>query len=163
MVNLTPKEMTWINDLKSQEKLCIEKYRQYADRACDNRLKSLFKELEQNEQTHLGWLETMGKGQVPQQAVQMQQGNQTQQNNQTQQKNCTDCGENMCSQTEWQQDQFLCQDALSMEKHVSAAYDTGIFEFADPQFRQVLNTIQTQEQQHGEKIYKYMESNNMYH
>lgn len=161
MVNLTPKEMTWINDLKSQEKLCIEKYRQYAGRACDNRLKSLFKELEQNEQSHLDWLETMGRGQVPQQAVQMQQGNQT---NQGQHEKCADCGgENMCSQSEWQQDQFLCQDALSMEKHVSAAYDTGIFEFADTQFRQALNTIQKQEQQHGEKIYQYMKNNNMYH
>ncbi|MBE5777349.1 MAG: spore coat protein [Clostridiales bacterium] len=163
MVNLTPKEMTWINDLKSQEKLCIEKYRQYAQRACDNRLKTLFQELEQNEQSHLNWLEEMGRGQVPAQ-VSGTQGNQNKQAQQNRQESCTDCGgENMCSQQDWQQDQFLCQDALSMEKHVSSAYDTGIFEFADPQFRQALNMIQKQEQEHGEKIYQYMAQNNMYH
>ena len=52
MVNMTPKEMNLINDLKKQEKLCIEKYRQYASRACDNRLKCLFQELEQHENHH---------------------------------------------------------------------------------------------------------------
>ena len=42
------------------------------------------------------------------------------------------------------------------EKYVSATYDTAIFEFTDPQVRDVLNHIQKEEQQHGEAIFKYI-------
>ena len=59
-------------------------------------------------------------------------------------------------------DAFLCGDALAMEKHVSSVYDTSIFEFSSPELRAALNHIQTEEQQHGEKLYAYMKCNNMY-
>lgn len=157
MVNMTPKEMNLINDLKKQEKLCIEKYRQYASRACDNRLKCLFQELEQHETHHLQMLEEMGKGQIPQ-TTQNQQSNQ--QGNQANASRCAH--ENTCSQQDFETDKFLCQDALSMEKYVSSAYDTGIFEFSETGMRDALNWIQKQEQQHGEKIWQYMNENNMY-
>ena len=159
MVNLTPKEMSWINDLKSQEQLCIEKYRQYASRACDNRLKCLFEELEQHEKNHLSMLEAMGRGQVPA----GNGGNQQQNQSAAWQQKQANCGDNVCSDQDWQADKYLCQDALSMEKHVSQTYDTGIFEFQDPAFCDALNKIQKQEQEHGEKIYQYMAANNMYH
>ena len=42
----------------------------------------------------------------------------------------------------YQADQDLCTDMLMTEKYVSRAYDTAIFEFRDPQVRQVLNHIQ---------------------
>ncbi|MBR6526024.1 MAG: spore coat protein [Clostridia bacterium] len=157
MVNMTPKEMNLVNDLKKQEKLCIEKYRQYASRACDNRLKCLFQELEQHETHHLQMLEEMGKGQIPQ-TTQNQQSNQ--QGNQANASRCAH--ENTCSQQDFETDKFLCQDALSMEKYVSSAYDTGIFEFSETGMRDALNWIQKQEQQHGEKIWQYMNENNMY-
>ena len=153
MVNLTPKENSLVNDLKEQEKLCIEKYRQYAQRACDNRLKNLFQQMEQHETHHLQMLDQITQGQVP-------QVNNAQQNQQ-QQNECKNC-ENACSQQDWQQDKFLCADALSMEKHVSSAYDTSIFEFSQPELRDALNWIQKQEQEHGEMIYQYMNENNMY-
>jgi spore coat protein CotF len=51
---------------------------------------------------------------------------------------------------------------LMTEKYVSGAYDTAIFEFRDPQVRQILNHIQKEEQQHGEAIFNYMESMGMY-
>ena len=59
-------------------------------------------------------------------------------------------------------DKDLCTDMLMTEKYVSGAYNTAIFEFRDPQVRNILNHIQKEEQQHGEKIYKYMESKGMY-
>ena len=40
-------------------------------------------------------------------------------------------------------------------------YDTCVFEFTDPQARKMLNHIQAEEQQHGEKMYTYMSNNNM--
>ena len=60
------------------------------------------------------------------------------------------------------QDQNLCTDMLMTEKYVSGAYDTAIFEFRDPQIRQVLNHIQKEEQQHGEAIFNYMQTMGMY-
>jgi len=59
-------------------------------------------------------------------------------------------------------DSYLCSDQLSTEKHVSALYDTCIFEFKDVNARNALNHIQKEEQEHGEKIYAYMAKNNMY-
>jgi spore coat protein CotF len=61
-----------------------------------------------------------------------------------------------------QKDAFLCQDALSTEKHVSSTYNTCIFEFADTNIRNALNHIQKEEQQHGEQIYNYMSKNGRY-
>ncbi|HBD63479.1 MAG TPA: spore coat protein [Clostridiales bacterium] len=59
-------------------------------------------------------------------------------------------------------DKDLCTDMLMTEKYVSGAYNSAIFEFRDPQVRSILNHIQKEEQQHGESIFKYMESNGMY-
>ena len=59
-------------------------------------------------------------------------------------------------------DKMLCQDSLSTEKYVSSTYDTTIFEFRDTNARQVLNHIQKEEQEHGEKIYNYMSQHGMY-
>jgi hypothetical protein len=59
-------------------------------------------------------------------------------------------------------DKYICSDALSTEKHVSSTYNTGIFEFKDVSVRNILNHIQKEEQEHGEKIYSYMSMNGMY-
>lgn len=59
-------------------------------------------------------------------------------------------------------DKDLCTDILMTEKYVSGAYDTAIFEFRDPQIRNILNHIQKEEQQHGEAVFKYMESKGLY-
>ena len=48
------------------------------------------------------------------------------------------------------------------EKYVSDSYNTAIFEFQDTNMRQALNHIQKEEQQHGEGIFNYMKSNDMY-
>ena len=49
-----------------------------------------------------------------------------------------------------------------VNKEVSGAYNTSIFEFRDPQMRQQLHQIQGAEQKHGEMIYQYMARNGMY-
>jgi spore coat protein CotF len=51
---------------------------------------------------------------------------------------------------------------LMTEKYVSGAYDTAIFEFRDPNIRQILNHIQKEEQEHGEGIFQYMQGHGMY-
>ena len=72
------------------------------------------------------------------------------------------CTPSSCSQADKQNDAFLCKDALSMEKHVSSVYNTGIFEFTSPVLRDTLAHIQKEEQNHGEKLYNYLSCNNMY-
>ena len=63
---------------------------------------------------------------------------------------------------EKQADSYLCADLLSTEKHVSALYNTCVFEFTQNDLRKVLNRIPTDEQYHGEQLWKYMSVNSMY-
>ncbi len=146
-MTLTTKEQTLISDLKSNEEICIQKYNKYSNEACDAELKNLFCRLSQNEQTHLDWLCQIQNGTVPDcNAV-------------SKAAPCNLEGRTPpCKET----DTFLCKDALSMEKHVSSIYDISVFEFSNKDLRCVLNTIQTQEQNHGEQIYNYMSAHNLY-
>ncbi|QOR36930.1 spore coat protein [Clostridium sp. 'deep sea'] len=59
-------------------------------------------------------------------------------------------------------DKKMCQDLLMTEKHISKNYDTTIFECPDKQMRSVLNHIQKEEQEHGEKLYNYMHQKGWY-
>lgn len=160
MMTWTQKEASLLKDLKGQEQLCVDKYGQYAQRAHDPELQQLFQQIQQTEQQHLQTVTTLMNGQMPQQNGQ-QKGNQ--QNSQSTQRFAEfppQGAQNV--QQAMEQDKFLCQDALCTEKEVSGAYNTSIFEFRDPQVRQVLNQLQSAEQQHGEMIYQYMARNGMY-
>ncbi|MGI5901174.1 MAG: spore coat protein [Desulfitobacteriia bacterium] len=152
-MHFTQKERMLIEDVKSQEQLCIKKYNKYTEQAQDPQLKQLFSSLAQKEQEHFDTLNQMLAGQIPN----VQQGQQQQQQ-QHQQQRFAPLTQNQFNQ----HDADLCQDMLSTEKYVSQTYDTSIFEFTNPQIRQVLNHIQSEEQQHGEQIFKYMESKGMY-
>lgn len=148
---LSQKETILLNELKSQEQLCIEKYGKYAAQACDGQLSCLFADIAKVEQEHLDTINQMLSGAVP---AMNNAFSGAQPQPPTRNQNC--------SPREKQQDAFLCQDALAMEKHVSALYDTSIFEFKDANARSVLNHIQKEEQQHGKRIYDYMAANQMY-
>lgn len=149
----TQKEASLLEDLKSQEKLCIEKYGKYAQQAKDPQLKQLFGQIQQTEQQHEQTVTQMLNGTIPQmnQQAGQQQGQMGQAPAYGQQQS-----------PDKQADAFLCQDALDTEKHVSSVYDVSIFEFRSPQARDVLNHLQKEEQQHGEMIYAYMAKNGMY-
>lgn len=148
---LTQKETTLLQDLKSQEQLCVDKYAKYSADACDANLKSLFSKIEQKERQHLDTITQMLSGNVPQMGGGNNQNNSTPTNSKPQ-----------FNTGDKQKDKFLCSDALSTEKHVSSIYDTCIFEFKDANMRNVLNHIQKEEQEHGEWIYNYMSQNGMY-
>ncbi len=155
-MNFTPKEESLLKELRSQERLCVEKYGRYADSAHDPALRDLFGGIRQTETRHLQTLDQLFSGSLPQ----MQGQQQGQQQSQPMQQSA---GQRPAKNSpEWQQDSFLCSDALTMEKHVSGLYDTSIFEFSDPAVRQALNHIQSEEQGHGESIYSYMHQNGMY-
>ena len=139
MINLSIKERMLLEDEKSHEQLCVDKYNEYSNKAYCPELKNLFSQLAQKEQQHLDSINQLLNGIVPNQSP-----------------------INLGSNTYNEHDKMLCNDSLSTEKFISATYNTAIFEFRDKNVRQVLNHIQKEEQEHGEKIYNYMASHGMY-
>ena len=139
-----------LQDMVNAEEVCIQKYADYADRACDEALKTLFDSIRTAEQQHYDTLTEMQNGTIPQ----MNAGGK-------QQKNSTSCEQ--CAETAevCEEDEYLCRDALDNEKHVSSLYDTCIFEFVSADARNVLNHIQKEEQEHGKRIYDYMAAHGM--
>jgi Coat F domain. len=150
-MTLSQKETTLLQDLKSQEQLCVEKYAKYSSDACDGNLKNLFSQIGQSEKQHLDTINQILGGTVPQMGVGGNQANSMQ----------ADLNSQLNEENK-QKDKYLCSDVLSTEKHVSSTYNTCIFEFKDTNVRNVLNHIQKEEQQHGEQIYNYMSQNGMY-
>ena len=65
-MQLTQKETELIKDLKSQEKLCVEKFTKYSSVAKDPQLKNLFTQLAQAEQRHLNTVTEIENGGTPQ-------------------------------------------------------------------------------------------------
>lgn len=149
-MTLDAKEQQLIKDLKSQEKLCVDKYAKHACCAKDAQLKNLFNQISQNEQKHLDAIVQIENGTVPQfSGANLQQPTFT-------------ATYNMAENPDKKNDAYLCSDVLAMEKHASNLYDTCIFEFKDENLRNVLNSIQKQEQEHGKQLYDYMNVNSMY-
>ena len=149
---LTQKESMLIEDLKNEEKICIEKYQKHSNEAKDQQLKDLFSQIMGVEKKHLSMLDSITDGTVP--TVQSEGG----QSNSSSFKatyNMNDEPNKLC-------DAYLCSDLLATEKHASGLYDTCVFEFKDQGIRDVLNHIQKEEQNHGKKIYDYMSANSMY-
>ena len=148
-ITLTQKERMLLEDEKSHEQICIEKYSNYANQVKDNQLKEICKANEQVERNHLDTINQLLSGKIPDM-------NQQQNQNAGQNMNTTQsAGSNLS-------DKDICSDLLMTEKYVSGAYDTTIFEFRDTNVRDVLNHIQKEEQKHGEAIFQYMESKGMY-
>ena len=166
MINLTTKERMLLEDEKAHEQLCIAKYKDYSQKASCPELGNLFSTLSQKEQEHLDSINQILSGTVPNvnQSREQQQGGQNSQMGQS--SDMPNLGssnqENTIGNSYDEHDKILCQDALSTEKYVSSTYNTTIFEFKDTSIRQVLNHIQKEEQEHGEKIYNYMSQHGMY-
>ena len=150
---LTQKESMLLCDLKSQEQLCIDKYSKYGESAKDPCLKNLFQSIKSTEEGHLSTINRILGGEEVSMSNSSGNGNSMPNNS---------CAPSSVSAEDKQADSFLCKDALAMEKHVSAIYDTSIFEFTSPTLRDTLNHIQKEEQNHGEQIYQYMSKNGMY-
>ena len=102
---LSQKETGFLNDAKTHEQLCIEKYNKYSTQASDPNLKTLFQGLSQNEQHHLDSINQILSGTIP-------NINASQSQPQPPQMATNQANLNK------QNDSYLCQDALSMEKHV---------------------------------------------
>ncbi len=152
MISFTQKEMGLLQDQKSSEEICVKKYNEYACKAQDPQLKQLFSSIAQQEQNHLNSINQLISGSIPN----MNQGQQQGKSQITPAQKVEGSGSGIKS------DGDMCTDTLMTEKYVSGTYDSAIFEFRDPTIRQTLNHIQKEEQQHGESVFKYMESKGLY-
>lgn len=150
--NLTQKERLLLEDQKKHEQLCIQKYQSYANLTQSPELQQLFQLHASHEKQHLDTVNQLLNGQIPNVS---QQGGSQQPANLQQTANQQGSAGN-------QADAYLCTDLLATEKYISGTYDTAIFEFTNPQVRQILNHIQKEEQQHGEDIFQYMQSHGLY-
>ncbi len=148
---LTQKEATLIKDLKGQEQLCVDKYTKHAECAADPQLRQLFNRIADVERGHLNTLNQMESGNTPGMSGSKQSS-----------IPAFTAFHTQSDTPEKKQDCYLCTDLLTTEKHASTLYNTSVFEFGQTELRQVLNHIQTEEQEHGEMIYKYMKANSMY-
>jgi spore coat protein CotF len=148
-IKLSQKERLLLEDGKKQEELCIKKYQGYVEKVQDAQLKNLLMEIAQEEQHHYNMIDQMLQGKEP---------------------NMTHSGGTTIPQTNDTlegpggntSDQTLLEDLLSTEKYVSSFYDTTVFEAADPIVRKAVQHIQQDEQNHGEKLFSYMNSRGMY-
>ena len=148
-MKLTQKESMLLQDLKTSEEICIEKYGQYAKKAEDQALADLFLTIRAKEEEHLKTIDSLMAGTVPMMGGGQQSGQSQPGDGKAAQKSNS------------KNDEYLLRDALDTEKHVSAVYDTCIFEFTDAGARQALNHIQKEEQEHGQMLYDYMAAHGM--
>jgi len=151
-MTLTVKEREILKDLKSQEELCIKKYDKYSSAACDPALKALFIELKGKEQNHLDTINKIIGGNEVSMPMTVTPAADSKYNGEP----------SSCNAMDKENDAYLVKDALSMEKHVSGVYNTGVFEFCSPTLRDTLAHIQKEEQDHGEKLYSYLAASGMY-
>lgn len=157
---LNQKETTLLQDIKSQEQLCVDKYTACSEKANDPQLKQLFDSIRSTEEQHLDTINQILNGTVPSLGNDTSTGKSSSSGGSTSNSNIkTDTTLSGDARTN---DKYLCADTLATEKHVSSVYNTSIFEFRDEKIRDVLNHIQTEEQQHGKEIYDYMSQHNMY-
>lgn len=152
MVNISEKERYIISNLQDQEKLCIEKYEKYEQQAKDRVLKDLFCSIKTSEQQHYDSLGQVLGGTVP--AV-----NSGDDAGRSYSPTATYIGN--FNEQDKNSDKFLCTDAITTEKYVSSTYNNDLFQFGNSDIRRLLNDIQTEEQNHAEKIYKYKTINQM--
>lgn len=149
-MELKSQEEQLVTNLKSQEKLCVQKYDFYATQAKDPELRSLFKKLATYEQNHYDMLNDLLNGSVPRIKVKSPLAVDYE-------PKATHPGD----QAGKDFDKFLCTDIIATEKYVAAAYNNDLFSFASPEVRNVLNAIMTDEQNHAEMIWKYKVANKM--
>jgi spore coat protein CotF len=164
-ISLSQKERMLLEDQKTHEQICIQKYSNYANQAKDTQLKQIFNANEQSERTHLDSINQLLNGNIPQMNQQQNQGSASSMNNAQQTAGSQGSAAGMVNTQAGGgnvSDKDMCTDVLMTEKYVSGAYDTAIFEFKDTRIRDVLNHIQKEEQKHGEAVFQYMQSKGLY-
>lgn len=170
---LTQKEQQLLSDQLNHEKVCIQKYSNYAQQVRDPQLKQMFSQYASEEQNHYDTVSQLLSGQPANLSMSAGAGQGRQQGQFQQQRPAQQIqmqggeaaelqGDVGAAGMTNQEDATILGDMLMTEKFVSGAYDTAIFESANSGVRQALQHIQKEEQQHGEGIFNYMSQRGIY-
>lgn len=151
-MTLTEQETATIKDLQSQEETCIKKYDKYAKEAKDPVLKDLFNTLKAKEQKHYQSLQQVLTGTIPSCDCNDEDGKNYQPTATYSQGTQSDAKQHDC---------FLATDSISTEKMVSGEYNSDVFAFSNSDIRKLLADIQIEEQNHGEMLHYYKQTNGM--
>ena len=151
-MQLSEKQKSLVQDLISQEELCIEKYSQYKNLAKDSELKNLFGKIREDEEQHYNSLQHLLMGECPS----LNEKNHAK----LEYTPVATYTENF-NYKDKEFDQYLCTDSITTEKSISTAYNDDLFQFGEPKVRDLLNNMQTDEQKHAEMLHKYKEVNRM--
>lgn len=151
-MQLSEKQKSLVEDLMSQEELCIQKYSQYTNLAKDEELKRLFRNIRETEEEHHNSLHHLLEGECP---------TVNEHSNAVSNYNPVPTYVGNFDKKDKEFDQYLCTDSITTEKYISTAYNDDLFQFGEPEVRKLLNHIQTEEQNHAEMIYKYKTVNSM--
>lgn len=164
---LSQKSAACLQEAKSLEQLCVDKYNQAAQNAHCPQLSQLFSNIATQEQKHLEMVTALSNQQIPAFTPQVSAmaGISAQNGEPSRFATSQSVMQNSFSPVSGQynqQDKALLEDLLKDEKYISNTYDQSIFEQTDGQARNLLNTIQQQEQEHGKMLFDYMNSHGMY-
>ena len=149
---LSEKETAAIEDLRTQEQSCINKYAMYQKEAKDPVLRELFQTLEKEERKHYDSLTQVLEGRVPSCDCNDSKGRDY---------NPKATYDQMTNSEDKKHDCFLATDCIGTEKLVSGEYNTDVFVFGDSSIRKLLADIQIEEQNHAEMLWKYKAVNGM--
>lgn len=149
-MKLKAEEKMLVENLLTQEELCTEKYKFYAKQAKDPQLKELFEKIGKNERQHCDLLTNLKDGRLPERIEKEAKA-----------EKYEPSGQYKGSAADKKQDCFLCTDSIATEKYVASAYNNDLFRFAAVEARNLLNSIETDEQNHAEMIYLYKSANQM--
>lgn len=149
---LTEKETNAIEDLKTQEQACIDKYTKYSTQAKDPVLRDLFTDIAKEEQKHFDSLSQVIEGKVPSADCNDSKGKNY---------NPTATYDSLVNSEDKKADCYLATDCIGTEKLVSGEYNSDVFVFGDSDIRKLLADIQVEEQNHAEMLWKYKTVNGM--
>lgn len=149
---LTNKETTVIEDLRTQEQSCIDKYTKYQKEAKDPVLQELFGTIVKDEKKHYDTLTQVLSGAVPKCDCNDSRGKDY---------NPKATYDSMTNSEDKKHDCFLATDCIGTEKLVSGEYNSDVFVFGDADIRKLLADIQIEEQNHAEMLWKYKTVNGM--
>ncbi len=162
---LTQKERMLLQDQLNHEKMCVKKYSGYAKLAHDPEVRRMFDEIAGVEEDHYNVLNSfLGNQSENQQG----HGSGFQPFLQeiglvgSSEMDSENAGASLHGSFGTQTDEALLNDMLMTEKYLSGTYDTAVFECSNPDVRMALQSIQKDEQDHGQRIFEYMQRHGMY-
>ncbi|KHS56388.1 MULTISPECIES: spore coat protein [Terrisporobacter] len=165
MVNLTSKEKFLLEGEKYQQQLAIDKYNDYALQAQDSTLKNLFSNLVKIEEKHLGMIDDMLQGKIPE--INKKDLHPYYKNNSITSNDYINIDNitltSIYDNNSYEDgDKIICFDALTTEELLHSTSSASSLEFEKSEFYNVLKYIIDEKSENLKYINDYMSKKGMY-